>query len=325
MKNFLTVFSLCLAVMVVGTGCLKDKYQDDNLSNPTIDKSIKIIEIAGPVQTSTSFTSYYALNFNAAASDTTANVVVVRLASDQKAAEDIQVTLELAPDLLEAYNDSLGTEYEMLSPSMHTLSNNLVVTIPKGEREGFLTITAIPNNLVGGEYALAFRIKSVSNSAYRISGNFNNQVVIIGVKNKYDGVWRATGSMTDAVNPALVGYFPLDWELITNGSNSVVVSDLDYLGFPGHIISTGSGLSYYGNFGLIVTFDPATDKVTSVTNYYGQPASNGRSAQLDPTGENQYSIINGVPTIKIKYFMLQPGTTIRTRFDETWVYLRPRD
>lgn len=322
MKNFLTLSTLVL-LMTLGTGCLKDKIADDHLANPSIDRSKKMIEIAGPFKNTTSYTSTYALSLNSSNKDTTATMVVVRLASDQKASEDIKVTLEMAPDLLKAFNDSTGGDYKVPAQSLYKLSD-LTVTIPKGSREGIVTITTTPEKIAGEEYAFAFRIKSVSNPVYAISGNLNNQVIVVGVKNKYDGIWSVRGTMVDATNATFTGYYPLQWELTTSSANSVIVYDNENLGVPGHIFNAGGGLSYYGSFGLIVTFDPNTDKVVSVTNYYGQPAGNGRSAALDPTGVNSYSIVNGVPTIKIKYFMLQPGSTVRSTFDETWTYQGPR-
>lgn len=322
-QNFISASALSLLFLTGLTGCLKDKIADDQLANPSIDRNKKLIEIAGPFTNTTSYTSTYALSLNASTKDTTANLVVVRLASDQVASEDVQVTLELAPELIKAYNDSTGNKYEVPASSLFTMSS-LTVTIPKGSREGNITIKAIPNNLAGKAYAFGFRIKSVSSPDYIISGNLNNQVVIVGVKNKYDGVWTITGTFLDQTNAAFTGLYPLEWDLVTSSANSIVAYDNEQLGIPGHLFLNNGSPTYYGNFGLVVNFDVATDKITSITNFYGQPSSNGRSAALDPSGVNAYSIVNGVPTIKVKYFLLQPGATVRTKFDETWTYKGPR-
>ena len=87
----------------------------------------------------------------------------------------------------------------------------------------------------------------------------------------------------------------------------------------------GSAGSYYGSFAPVFNFD-ADGNVTSVVNYYGQPSSNGRRAQLDPTGVNKMTFdAGGKPKeLKVKYFMLQPGTTVRCKFSETFTYLGPR-
>ncbi len=52
---------------------------------------------------------------------------------------------------------------------------------------------AILANLASGEYGFGWKIKSVSNSGYKISGNFFNTVTMVGVRNKYDGVYEVTG------------------------------------------------------------------------------------------------------------------------------------
>ncbi|MDK9933227.1 hypothetical protein M1M82_27205, partial [Klebsiella pneumoniae] len=59
-----------------------------------------------------------------------------------------------------------------------------------------------------------------------------------------------------------------------------------------------------------------------VTNYYGQPAGNGRSGQLDPSGVNKMTFdADGKPKeINVSYFMLQPGSTVRCKFTEKFVY-----
>jgi hypothetical protein len=96
-------------------------------------------------------------------------------------------------------------------------------------------------------------------------------------------------------------------------------------------ITTGTAadaISYYGSFGLILTFDPLTNKVASVTNYYGQPAGNSRYAQLDASGANVYD--PGTKTVTIKYNMCQPSVVtvapfIRTTWDEVWTYKGARE
>ena len=81
--------------------------------------------------------------------------------------------------------------------------------------------------------------------------------------------------------------------------------------------------TYYGSFGLIINFD-ASDNVSSLSNYYGQPSGNGRSANVDPSGINKYD--PATKTIKIKYWMDQPSvvTPHRTYFNETWKFVGPR-
>jgi hypothetical protein len=146
-------------------------------------------------------------------------------------------------------------------------------------------------------------------------------------RNQWDGRYRMEGTMTDHSNAAY-GWMnnTYQYTLQTSGAttDSLVSNDLN---FPGIIIgNTGGGITnatYYSKFGLVMTFDAATNKVTSVTNYYGQPSSSGRSAVLDPTGVN--SIDPATKNIKVKFFMNETGVTgHRATFDVTLVYLGAR-
>ncbi|MEO7446091.1 MAG: hypothetical protein ABIU55_11385 [Ferruginibacter sp.] len=183
-------------------------------------------------------------------------------------------------------------------------------------------------------YAVGFSIVSVD--AGGVISKAKSVVVTIGAKNEWDGVYAVTGPMTDVVapnlvqwnNPALAGDpFPAAhggaWELhlITIGATQCVMFDNTIWGDYFHPILNGVANSGYGSFALIVDFNPANNTVASVVNYYGQPAGNGRSAKLDPSGVNA---VQGNKDILIKYLMLQPGTTVRTTFDEKWAYVGSR-
>lgn len=142
--------------------------------------------------------------------------------------------------------------------------------------------------------------------------------------NPWDGRYRIEGSMTDMKDPAFVwAGNTYEYRLETNSATQVTLYSKD-LNFPGHLIRNGINLSYYGNFGLVVNFDPVTNKISSITNHYGQPsATNGRSAILDPSGANKWDPVT--KNITIKYWMDETGWVgHRTSFDETWVYIGPR-
>ena len=246
------------------------------------------------------------------------------------------VVLTRINSLVDRYNADNGTDYEQLPDSLYTLGagvtnsgNTYTMNMAAGEFAHDLSI-----NLNGSKwnlshkYALAFALTSPGTGNYVASGR-DTVIALISVKNKYDGVYKITGTFLDvsAVGAGFTAAYPLQWELWTTGTNSCVVVDNYYLGIPGYVFTNGGSLTYYGSFGLNINFDLATDAVTSVTNYYGQPAGNTRSAVLDPSGLNKYD--GSSKTIKIKYFMTQPSviTTapyIRSYFNETWSYLGSR-
>lgn len=186
-------------------------------------------------------------------------------------------------------------------------------------------------------------------------------VIEIGAKNDWDGIYAVTGPMVDVTsaafvqwnNPAFPDPFPQAnggaWEahLITAGASTVVMHDNTIWGTIGHPILSGTANSGWGGYGLVVNFNPATNAVSSIHNYYGDPAmggptalgnpqtgtgaplyesSNTRRAILDPSGVNA---VQGNKDILIKYFMLMRSVIpapphIRVTFDETWKYIKAR-
>jgi hypothetical protein len=237
--------------------------------------------------------------------------------------QPLTVSLTRDTSIIGRFNRANNTSFQELPASLYTVLGDLTnVTFQPGETSKTFRIRLDKTNLdLSKQYALAYKVNTGSTGAVA-SGDQGEVMYAVGVKNKYDGRYKVTGTLTDFAVSTITGYYPLEWDLVTSGPNSVVVYDNIELGFPGHLISSSGSPSYYGSFGLVVNFDPVTNLVTSVTNFYGQPAGNGRSAGLDPTGGNAYDPSS--KTVDIKYFMYQPGTTIRAAFDETWEYIGPR-
>jgi hypothetical protein len=193
-------------------------------------------------------------------------------------------------------------------------------------------------------YGLAFKITSVD--ADGKIGEAKSCIMTIGAKNKYDGVYTITGSFLDVTNATFVGRYPLEYSLVTTGPSSVDVKmlvngSLD----PAYLFTAGASGSFFGNWGLTMTFNPVTDQIADLHNYYGDPskaatavgtpsagsgaplysAANTRRAVTDPSGVNAFSASK---VVNIKYFMIQPssaaGAAPRCYFNETWTYKGPR-
>jgi hypothetical protein len=240
----------------------------------------------------------------------------------------LSVKVILDQDVIDTYNDDNGTDYELMPADAYTLSediNNL--TFQPGEHAKQIKITVDKNKLdLSKRYALGISLNSVGDGAV-ISQTLNKAIYAIGLKNKYDGVYEVTGTMVDYGSSALTGLFPFNYYLITSGANSVDGFDPDHWGDYFIPIYNGPDVSGYGSFSPVFNFDPATDKITSVVNIYGQPAGNTRSAELDPSGVNAYDPVT--KTIKVKFFMKQPSVittppNIRVAFDWTLKYTGAR-
>lgn len=129
------------------------------------------------------------------------------------------------------------------------------------------------------------------------------------------GRYTCTGQMTDYTNAGLMGAYPWNVTLRMATATQLELVDNDETNDVYHKILNGGSNSYYGSFGVVFNLDN-NYHVISVINKYGQPASNGRSAELDLSGVNKFDPASRI--LKVKYWMNQPGSTHRTSFDETF-------
>ena len=119
----ITILTLTCASLIFFSGCLKDKDYEDGLRGIKVDKNAKFIEVIGTAD------GFRLFGLNAGAADTSFGVVTVRLASNEPAASDIQVTLALDPTLVDEYNNANGTSYTVMPANLYSISN-FTVTIP---------------------------------------------------------------------------------------------------------------------------------------------------------------------------------------------------
>jgi Domain of unknown function (DUF1735) len=173
-------------------------------------------------------------------------------------------------------------------------------------------------------YALPFTITTADANGV-ISANQKNIIAVICGTNKYTGRYRVTGTLVDSVAPAAINVMPYwDAELLGIGQDTVVLFTPGVWGDFVHPYQTGTVLNSYAQFSPMVIFNTATDSVKKVTNYWGNPAANTRSAVID-TGASVFN--STTHNIAIKYKMLQPSVmpsgNARVRFNETWKYIGP--
>ena len=315
MKNIKNLF---LGLFVVSlASCLK---ADD--MNIDVKYKTNVIEIAntGDNLTNTGVPGFYSdLGVVAAGASKSININV-HYTGPGNAPEDITVTLSSDAATLATYNKENGVS--KVVPPSSVISFPTSVVIKKGTNlttvEAKITVSSDFN--FNAAYGLPIKISQVSKGI--ISGNFGNAVYSFGVRNKFDGAYTVTGKMVDYANAGLQGKYPMSAGLVTSGANTVRLYD-NAIGGIYHSILSGASLSYYGAFGVEFAID-ASNKVTSVVNVYGQPSSNGRSAELDPSGANTWDPAS--KTLKVKYWMNQPSVIQphRVSFDETFTYVGVR-
>jgi hypothetical protein len=243
------------------------------------------------------------------------------------------VTISNTQDFLDEYNDANGTNYELLPTNAYTITsasgvavngNNWVINLASGEHAREIKVTLDKSKMdLSKQYAFGFKITQTSLGS--VSASSGTQIVNPLIKNKYDGAYEVTGSMADAGSATLAGLFPMNYHLITTGASTVAGFDPDYWVDYFIPIASGSDVSGYGSFAPIFTFDN-NDNVIAVTNVYGQPAGNGRYAELDPSGINKRDPATG--NIDVKLFMYQPSVVPlpnpRVKFDWHMEYKGPR-
>lgn len=175
--------------------------------------------------------------------------------------KDIQVTLAVDPTALQAYNTQMTNElhggtYELMPASNYSLTT-LTATIPKGETKVSIPVTVFPDKFdLSKSYAIPLRI--VSASSGNISAHFSVAILVVVVKNKYDGTYSITGgsiTRNSATGPDLTlgGNYNsgLEMDLVTIDGTSVGITPL---------WKDGSGVG--GVAGTSLTINPTTNQVT---------------------------------------------------------------
>jgi hypothetical protein len=317
MKNMKIKTLLFATALVSLTSCLKEGRMN---TDPGAANAVVEIANTGDNVTSSGIAGFYSDLGSVAAGSSKSFNINVRYAGPGTAPSDITVTLATDQATLTTYNAANGTN--KVVPPTTVYSFPTTVTIPKGATEVTVDakITVSPDFDFNKAYGIPVKITQVSTGI--VSGNYGAVVYSFGVRNIFDGHYTVTGTMVDAANPGITGRYPMDVGLVTSGATQVQLSDYATSGIY-HSILSGGATSYYGAFGVVFNLD-ASNKVISVVNAYGQPASNGRSAEIDPSGVNTWDPTT--KTLKVKYWMNQPSVIAghRVSFDETFTYLGVR-
>jgi hypothetical protein len=303
------------------SGCLKDNAYDDGEIQATHSSGNdpKIIEIKLTAASSTNFLSFTVDNSD---NDTTVDLIPVNLATPGPATQDIHVTLVQNDALVDDYNTENGTEYVI--PTMYSVVDPVVV-IPKGSHTGYLQIKFKPSDFVGTtSYAVGYSISKVDESGYTISGNNQNGIVAIGIKNKYDGLYALTmktvGWGAYDIADGQTFTWPSSVILITSGANSVTLNTKE-TGSAAPAFDPAGGLAGFGATYIQFTFDPSTNLLTDVVNLV-PPDSRNRAFQLNSNfADSRYD--PDTKTIYAAFIMTQSGR-VPQEFYDTLRFAGPR-
>ena len=279
---------LVLTLSLAASSCLKDKaFENGSIQSGSGGSGMDIKVISLGITVSSASYAYTDYNGNAAAypgvqflqaayplagNDTTVDLVPVELGGTSAATQDIHVTLAQDDGLVATYNDSTGSDYT--NPGANITIVDSVVTIPKGSRTGYLQIKFIPTNLLNGNFAYGFKIASIAETGYTISGNLSAGIVAIGPKNQYDGVYSSAGEF---IHPA---YGDLTWDATKGLTQALVTSGLA-------TVYTTPINTTVGAFGITLTITVNPDNsLVEVFNGVTTPTPN--SDHYDPAAKTFY-------------------------------------
>jgi hypothetical protein len=219
--NIKYFFTMALFALMV-FGCKDEDF--DNYKIQSVDNHGNDQKIISTAATATSNSEFVVNAVSPTNEIEEFNLIPVVLSSGKVASEDIHVTMVPVPDSLDSYNVENETEYLLAGTSgspAFTLVDGGVVTIPKGSNVGYLKIKAVSFDYLGSNYAFPYRIESVREPGYIISGNHNFGIAVFMAKNDYDGLYHAEGKLEG--HPSLSGPIDFkDFEMATSGLNTVI-------------------------------------------------------------------------------------------------------
>jgi hypothetical protein len=209
-----------------------------------------------------------------------------------------------------------GAGADFLPDSAYQLVNNTATVDPATHVAEFQLKIFTSKIDLTKSFAVGYTINSVTGGAV-IGTNKSTILIVIGAKNKWDGVYELKGYHNR--DPYTFPYDVEESMITVNGT-----SDAFYwndAGSVGHPIGTGPGaVSWYGaSVAPVVVFDPATNLITNI--YNSDPAGPPITMFTGPgSGVSRY-----VPGTKTIYaYWNYNGNPLRAFFD-TLTYLRPRD
>ncbi|MBL7733433.1 MAG: DUF1735 domain-containing protein [Chitinophagaceae bacterium] len=315
MKRFAITSTLAGMLLVLGTGCLKDKGFENGQYGLNVS-DIKAVAFPNANKSPQGF------GLNSQATTQVVNgLLAITLETSGVADADITVNLSnttgttTAGDI-KSYNDASGENVQIFPSSLYTLPAS--VTIAAGQKFvefpiTFSNTTSLNPNL---KYGVGITIASASNG-YQVAANMKNMILVFSVKNKYDARYNLTG-----YHNRVPYTFPYQTEmhLVTTGPSNVIFWWPE-VGGVGHPIGIGPGnsMSWYGStVAPQINFDPATDLVASVigTDPAGPPitmftGAGSRLSKYDPATKHI--------TVDWNY----NGNPLRAFFDDM-DYLGPR-
>lgn len=250
-----------LFISLVFSSCLKEnKSQFPPPSNN--DNTAKAVSIT----LSTSGENFRKVFIDKETTEQTINLIPITLAGGLPAETDLLVVLDTSSAKVNAYNAAHGTAFSHPDPFKYSIVSKTVL-IPKGQNIGYLQIRLIPNNFLGGTFALGFSIITVSNGYSIAANNANNAVAAFTLMNPFEGNYTNTGMRYNYVGGphpySGTGPVPSHWVTSFNLAANKFGSTIDQYTTEFDFANVGSATPY--NYRYIVTVPAGTTGTANVT------------------------------------------------------------
>lgn len=234
------------------------------------------------------------------------------------------LTLAVDESLVTAYNEANGTDFAIMPSDVYTLPSAISVSGGSGSSDATFDITKLLT--YGTSFAIGVKITGASGgTSYVLPGN-SQKVIIVQVKNKYDGVYtwtvKTTGWAAYGIADGVTKQYPGTFDIFTSGAASVDILSSARGDNLLPAFTTDLAATAFGATSPRFTFDPATDKVISVINILPDDGR-GRTLRIDPdpSKDNYYDAATG--TIYSSFIMSQSGRPDQY-FDVVLSYVGPR-
>ncbi|WP_056872822.1 DUF1735 domain-containing protein [Pedobacter sp. Leaf194] len=257
MKTHLKLYSVIMALGIcLFTSCVKE---DNMFTDNGNGGESGIVELGDLPPTRTAGATAVTYTTVTKSFDAAAEVdvpIVINYTGVNGAPADVTVQVAINNAAVAA----TSTTYTALPTNLYTIPSN-TVTILKGQKKAnFIVKVKASSFNFALTYALGIQITSSSNGI--VSGNYGTGVFIFSAKNQWDGVYQiVSGQVTrytavgvvenpSTLNGTQVGNPNIT--MITNGANSVIVSNMKWFG--------GGGIAGIDN--TVATINPTTNAVT---------------------------------------------------------------
>jgi hypothetical protein len=299
MRKLSLLFIVAAAVIVTGTGCLKDKGFEDQEYGGTQITEVKAV--AFPQASS----SPIVIGINSQTTSLTVDGPFITLEQDGVAATDVHVTLTL--------NNTLVADAGLtILPVSDFSVNSLDVTIAAGQKfSDAVKITLLNSSLLDPteSYGVGLTITAVD-QGYQVASNMKDIVIAFNIKNKYDGEYRLRGFHN---RPGLEAPYDEIVHMITSGPGSVSMF-WPALGDYAHPLN--GGVTYYGDFTSNFIFDSSDQLIA----WDWQPYATTLPTAVGPATDSRFD-----PVTKTIYAQFYYNNNPAERgFTDTLTYIGPR-